>query len=120
MGSIAQSPHIRSLLEVIDHDEPTADTSQQPSCMIFEWMDSDLWQIPSNPFRTGSQLPRVIARSVLNALTVFDCDGGVHTDVNPNNIFVSGANDPSSVVKLGDLGNCTETFLATLFIYLID
>lgn len=74
--------------------------------MIFEWMDSDLWQIPSKSFRSGSRLPRIIARSVLNALDVFDKEDGVHTDVNPNNIFVSRINSVSPVVKLGDLGNC--------------
>lgn len=94
------------MLELIGHDEPPTDTPRQPRCMVFEWMDSDLWQIPSKSFRSGSHLPRIIARSVLNALAVFDEDGGVHTDVNPNNILVSGVNSQSPVVKLGDLGNC--------------
>lgn len=105
--SINQSPYIRSLVEVIGHDEPIADASPQPQCMVYEWMDTDLWQLPSKPFRSGSPLPRTVARSVLNALTVFDKVDGVHCDVNPNNIFVSGANGPSPIVKLGDLGTWT-------------
>jgi serine/threonine protein kinase len=78
-----------------------------PQCMVFEWMDTDLWQLPSKPFRSGSQLPRIVARSILEALAVIDSEYGVHTDVNPNNIFLSGVDGPSPIVKLGDLGNCT-------------
>lgn len=74
--------------------------------MVFEWLDTDLWQLPSKPFRSGSELPRTVARSILEALAVFDGEEGVHTDVNPNNVFLSGVNSPSPVVKLGDLGNC--------------
>lgn len=74
--------------------------------MVFEWMDTDLWQLSSKPFRSGPELPRIVARSVLEALAVFDGEEGVHTDVNPNNVFLSGVNGPSPVVKLGDLGNC--------------
>lgn len=76
----------------------------QPQCMVFEWMDTDLWQLPSKPFRSASPLPRIVARSVLEALVVFDNEDGVHADVNPNNIFVSDASGLSPVVKLGDLG----------------
>ena len=72
--------------------------------MVFEWMDTDLWQLPSKPFRSGSPLPRIVAQSVLEALVVFDSEDGVHADVNPNNIFVSRAGGPSPLVKLGDLG----------------
>lgn len=56
--------------------------------------------------RPGSQLPRIVAKSVLEALAVFDDLKGVHTDVNPNNVFVSGANGSQPIVKLGDLGCC--------------
>lgn len=104
--SIARSTYIRPLLELVGHDETLAGGTQQPQCMVFEWMDTDLWRLPSKPFRAGSQLPRIIARSVLEALVVFDGDGGVHTDLNPNNMFLSGVDSPSPVVKLGDLGNC--------------
>lgn len=74
--------------------------------MVFEWMDTDLWQLPSRPFRSGSDLPRIVSRSLLEALAVIESEDGVHTDVNPNNVFVSGAKGPSPTVKLGDLGNC--------------
>ena len=105
-NTIARSPYIRAMLELIGHDESSENVAQQPQCMVFEWMDTDLWQLLSKPFRTNSRLPQIVARSVLEALVVFDGEGGVHTDVNPNNVFVSGANEPSPIVKLGDLGNC--------------
>lgn len=73
--------------------------------MVFEWMDTDLWQLPSKRFRSGSELPRTVARSLLNALAVFEDEDGVNTDVNPNNVFLSGVDGPSPVVKIGDLGN---------------
>lgn len=119
LPSTSQSPYIRSLLEVIGHDvddrqnERSSSNTEsqndvlsqpQPRCMVFEWMDTDLWQLPSTPFRSGSPLPRIVARSVLEALVVFDSEDGVHADVNPNNIFVSSASGPSPMVKLGDLG----------------
>lgn len=83
------------------------DPAPQPQCMVFEWMDTDLWQLPSGPFRSGSKLPKIVAKSVLGALAVFHDLNGVHTDVNPNNVFVSGIHDHCPIVKLGDLGNCT-------------
>ncbi|KAF4629161.1 hypothetical protein G7Y89_g8984 [Cudoniella acicularis] len=104
--SLAKSPYIRSMLDLVGHeDSPPADGTQQPKCMVFEWMDTDLWQLPSQPFRSGSQLPRIMAKSLLEALAVIADENGVHTDVNPNNVFLSGVDSPSPVVKLGDLGN---------------
>ena len=95
------------MLDLTGHDElSSCQGDQQPQCMVFEWMDTDLWQLSSNPFRSGSELPRIVARSILEALAVFDDEEGVYTGVNPNNVFLSGVNGPSPVVKLGDLGNC--------------
>ncbi len=122
LPSISQSPYIRTLVDIIGHDvddyqneHSQADIKSQkdvlsqpqepqPRCMVFEWMDTDLWQLPSKPFRSGSPLPRIVARSILEALVVFDSEDGVHADVNPNNIFVSSAGGPSPLVKLRDLG----------------
>ncbi|PVH69467.1 kinase-like protein [Cadophora sp. DSE1049] len=82
--SIAKSPFIRSMVDTIGHDENAATgKSQQPQCM----------------------LPRIVARSLLEALVVIDSEYGVHTDVNPNNVFVSDVHSSSPIVKLGDLGN---------------
>jgi hypothetical protein len=53
--------------------------SRRIMCMVFEWMDTDLWQLPSESFRSSSKLPRRVTRSVLEALAVLDELGGVHT-----------------------------------------
>lgn len=113
--AIAQSPYIRAQIDTIGHDVEINDDSQQ-QYMVFEWMDTDLWQLPSERFRSGSQLPRIIAKSVLQALAVFQDLDGVHTDVNPNNVLVTGADTLHPSVKLGDLGNCrfpTKTCVAS-------
>lgn len=102
--SIAKSPFVRSMIDLIGHDD-----QQKPSqlpCMVFEWMDTDLWQLPSKRFRSRPQLPRIVARSILEALVVMNSENGVHADVNPNNVFLSGVEGPSPMVNLGDLGNC--------------
>ncbi|KAL2070070.1 hypothetical protein VTL71DRAFT_14750 [Oculimacula yallundae] len=103
--SIANSPFIRSMIDTIGHDQKASENPSRPQCMVFEWMDTDLWQLPSQPFRTGSELPRIVARSLLEALAILEDEGGVHTDVNPNNVFLSDINSTAPVVKLGDLGN---------------
>ena len=106
--SISKSPYIRAMVDSVGHDEgPLECDVKQPQCMVFEWMDTDLWRLPAKMFRSGSMLPRVTARSLLEALVVFDGEDGVHTDLNPNNVFLSGIDSSVPVVKLGDLGNCT-------------
>lgn len=44
-------------------------------------MDSGLWNLPAEQYRSGSKLPKVIARSILEALVVIQELGGTHTDV---------------------------------------
>ncbi|KAG4429508.1 hypothetical protein IFR05_015010 [Cadophora sp. M221] len=51
----------------------------------------------------GSE-PHASNASRPQSLAVFDDLKGVHNDVNPNNVFVSGANGSQPKVKLGDLG----------------
>ncbi|KAI9678773.1 MAG: hypothetical protein M1817_005830 [Caeruleum heppii] len=104
---ITQSPYIRSRRDVIGHDEGQdgPQSSRQRPCMVFEWMDTDLWQLPSESFRSGSLLPKIVAKSALQALILFDRMDGVHNDLNPNNILVSHYLDLTPVVKVGDLGN---------------
>jgi hypothetical protein len=82
---IVQSPYIRKLRDFIDGDnvnerstEPK-ESKPENQCMVFEWMDADLWQLPSESFRSSSKLPRIVTRSVLEALAVLDELGGVHT-----------------------------------------
>lgn len=74
---IRSSPYIRSQYDIIDRDPdsgknlPHADeTATAPGAMVFEYMEYDLWQVPSERFRQNSVLPKVIARSVLSALAL--------------------------------------------------
>lgn len=100
--------------------------------MVFEWMEHDLRTVPSNQFRQNSDLPKIIAKSVLSALVLLKTQySAVHTgeyivflvcdlltadglDINPNNIFLSGINGPSPIVKVGDLGNSKPLSQQTL------
>jgi len=59
------------------------------------------------PIPVRLKASKIVAKSVLEALATFHDLNGVHTEVNPNNIFVSGIHDPYPIVKLGDLGNRT-------------
>jgi len=106
LPTIASSPYIRALQDCIGHDslEQSAGAGQQ-RCMVLEWMDSDLWRSRFNKMQPGSDLPRTVAKSVLEALLVFSDLRGVHTDINPNNVFLSGLETTTPSVKVGDLGN---------------
>lgn len=52
-------------------------------CMIFEWMDSDIWSLRGRQGPPNSLLLKTVARSILSALLAFvDMDGeglAVHT-----------------------------------------
>ncbi|KAH9205455.1 kinase-like domain-containing protein [Leptodontidium sp. 2 PMI_412] len=88
LDSIARSPFVRSFIDLIGHDEPLSFVAA-----VFKTLQVGL--------RVASHSGTV----VLEALAVLDGEEGVHTDINPNNVFLSGVNGPSPVVKLGDLGN---------------
>ncbi|KAL2046097.1 hypothetical protein N7G274_001544 [Stereocaulon virgatum] len=82
-------------------------TSEEPPCFVFEWVEHVLWNVRAEQHREQSVLPKTVARSVLEALDLFASANALHTDVNPNNIFLSNIENASPVVKLGDLGNRT-------------
>ncbi len=129
-GPVKESPFIRKLHDVVGpwewvENRGTArydKISEDPPCLIFEWMDHVLWDVRSEPYRQRSVLPKVIAGSVLKGLDLFSTASAMHTgklsaldvavvvltgsDVNPENMFMSNIDNTSPVVKLGDLGNC--------------
>ena len=84
---IRSSPYIRSQYDILQRDSdfvevhPQADeTATAPLGMVFEWMEYDLWQVPSGRFRQDSVLPKIIARSVLSALAVLKTQyNAIHT-----------------------------------------
>jgi hypothetical protein len=73
LPAVASCQYIRTLCDVVKpyRDETQvgdASTTDYPLCMVFEWMEHDLWTLPSDQFRENSNLPRAIAKSVLSAL----------------------------------------------------
>ncbi|MCJ1365654.1 hypothetical protein MMC16_004779 [Acarospora aff. strigata] len=103
---ISSSHYIRKLFDLIGHSpEDQIAPKPQQRCMVFEWMESELRTVSSSRVRSNPSLPRIIAKSTLKALAVFQDAQGVHTDVNPNNILLSNLAEPSPEVKLADLGN---------------
>jgi serine/threonine protein kinase len=137
LSDIASCSYIRTMLDVVDLDQEDAPveakmvaTVKEPQCLVFEWMDHDLRHVPSDHYRQNSILPKIIAKSVLSALTLFkspfdaihsgECAAlsstfGIYpakwyTDINPNNVFLSDIDGLSPVVKLGDLGSSMFSF----------
>ncbi|KAH6724209.1 kinase-like domain-containing protein [Leptodontidium sp. MPI-SDFR-AT-0119] len=105
---IASSPYIRTLYDAVGPFEEDVRqdgaAEEDPPCLVFEWMETDLRSLSSPQYRDGSRLPKTVSKSVLSALDIFGRYNTVHTDINPNHIFLSNINELSPVVKLRDLG----------------
>ncbi|OBT87324.1 CMGC/DYRK protein kinase [Pseudogymnoascus sp. 03VT05] len=100
---MASCKTIRALRDVISFDPQKP---LEPQCMVFEWMDQDLRTVAYSRFCSKPELPRVIARSVLETLAFLkETYGAFHSDINPNNILLSNVDSSCPVVKVGDLGN---------------
>lgn len=86
-GPVKTSPYIRKLHDVVGPWEMVEyrgrggfdKTSEDPPCLVFEWMEHVLWDVRSEPYRERSLLPKVIARSVLKALDLFVSANAMHT-----------------------------------------
>lgn len=85
LPAVASSQYIRVLLDVVgagDNDTQVFNESEieGPLCMVFEWMEHDLRAVPSERYRKDSNLPKVIAKSVLSALALLKTQhGAIHT-----------------------------------------
>ena len=80
--SISSSPYIRELIDLVGHDDEKGDdvsSSSPPDCLVLKWMDNTLATVSPCAFRSHSVLPQTIAKSVLEALTVFHAEELVHT-----------------------------------------
>ncbi|KAI9730974.1 MAG: hypothetical protein M1834_005435 [Cirrosporium novae-zelandiae] len=101
---IAKSPYIRFLREYINNGES--------DCLVFEWMDSILWETKEENTQAKAKVFKTVAKSCLEALATFrDMDGTgqyIHADLNPNNILVSGFSNSTPATKLADLGWTTR------------
>lgn len=80
LPEIAASPDIRSLIDIVDSetDAESKSLASQPPCMVFEWMDTDIWNLRSEQHRS-SKLPKIIAKSLLRALVTIKEKGATHT-----------------------------------------
>ena len=86
-GPVKTNPFIRKLHDVVGPWEMVEGhgcagfdkTSDLPPCLVFEWMEHVLWNVRAEPYRDKSILPKVIARSVLEALAVFASANAMHT-----------------------------------------
>jgi len=75
---VRSSPYIRrqyDILQPFDGSDyrllsPEDDMAVAPPGLVLEWMDYDLWDVPSERFRQTSNLPRIICRSILSALAL--------------------------------------------------
>ncbi|KAF2873062.1 kinase-like domain-containing protein [Massariosphaeria phaeospora] len=105
---IASSPYIRALCDTVSDED-----QDSPSCLVFEWMDYDLRSVTAPEFRSNPRLPRAVSTAVLSVLRVLKTLNAVHTDVNPNNIYVAHIDGNAPVAKLGDLGNMIRDGSAT-------
>ena len=84
---VKTNPFIRKLHDVIGPWEMVEghgragfdETSEDPPCLVFEWMEHTLWNVRAEPYRERSVLPKTIACSILLALDVFASANATHT-----------------------------------------
>ena len=75
IGEIASSPHIRSLRDTVWSDKD----GDNPSSLVFEWMDQTLTSVPMPLFRANLLLPKTVSKAVLSALSVLKTLNAIHT-----------------------------------------
>ena len=86
-GPVKTSPSIRTIVNVVgqwemveDRDRAVYDKrSENPPCLVFEWMDPDLWNVRAELYREKAVLPKANTRSVLEALDLFASANAMHT-----------------------------------------
>lgn len=86
-GPVKTSPFIRKLHNVVGQWEMVEErgragfdeASKDPPCLVFEWMEHVLWNVRPELYREKSVLPKLIARSVLEALVLFASANAMHT-----------------------------------------
>ncbi len=99
--SIGKCPCVLRCMEIIRR------TANCPvDIMAFERMDTILSLIPPEDHRSTSNLPRLIARWILQALVVLDQQGVVHNAISEKNIFLSGVDSREPEIRLGNFVCC--------------
>jgi hypothetical protein len=84
IAEIASSPHIQSLRDTVWSDQD----GDNPSSLVFEWMDQTLTLVPMPQFRANPFLPKTVSKAVLSALSVLKTLSAIHT----GNIYLQYCN----------------------------
>ncbi|PVH84802.1 kinase-like protein [Cadophora sp. DSE1049] len=100
-----QQPFVKECSKIRAHLESIHHNYREKSIMVYEWMDTTLAKIDQFAHRTGSDLPRLVAREVLKGLEGLHDNGWIHANVHVHNIFLSKVDTPNPIIKLGDLGH---------------
>lgn len=67
--SVAMSPDIRPMYDVIgDLDDLDSDTSDRLPCLVFEWLDFTLTEVPSKDYRQNCVFLKAIVKAGLSSL----------------------------------------------------
>jgi hypothetical protein len=95
MPDIASSPYIPALYDTVGSFEVEELSrfgvpAKDPSCLVFEWMETDLHSLSSYQYRRNSRLPKIISKSVLSALDMFRRYNGTYTGKHSVSSSVTG------------------------------
>ena len=80
ISSIASNPYFRAIYDIIsDPKNLDEDTSDSPPCLVLEWMDCTLAQVPSKRYLQNYILIKAIIDAVLFGLVTLDKEKLVNT-----------------------------------------
>ncbi|KAF2787819.1 hypothetical protein K505DRAFT_367024 [Melanomma pulvis-pyrius CBS 109.77] len=100
--AIHSSWNFRTMYDTIKMQGSSA--YESPDYLAFEWFDCTLKDVSSESHKRNPVLHKSISKAVLGALADLKSQRLVHTDIQSDNILISGLNTPCPVVKLGGLG----------------
>ncbi|KAH6704015.1 kinase-like domain-containing protein [Leptodontidium sp. MPI-SDFR-AT-0119] len=84
------------------------DEISEPPCLVFEWMDQTLAEIPPKDHFQIDALYKAVFEAGLNALAALRDENLVHADLKPDNILISGIESHRPIARIGDLRVAVE------------
>ena len=118
--SIASSSNFRAFYDIVGSPESfDTDVNDSLPCLVLEWLDCTLKDVPSKRHRQNYILLVAIVKAVLASLVTLHREGLVNTgdhlhmhvesrltrlDLKPDNILLSSVDTSHPIVKIGDLG----------------
>lgn len=96
IGEIASSPYFRSLCDTVwpDQDE------DNPSSLVFEWMDQTLTSVPMLQFRANQLLPKTVSKAILSALSVLRTLNAIYTGKCTYTVVISSTEQVQTSVPI--------------------